>query len=144
MTKLQLDEVEELPGVFDPGTVREAVGARHSLKGAAGVDLSAQGTKFDEGKTRWDLFPYDALEEVGKVLTYGATKYADRNWEKGIRYGRCFGGLMRHARAWWMGEDLDPETGLSHLAHAICCALFLLSFTLRGQREFDDRPRRGA
>jgi hypothetical protein len=73
------------------------------------------------------------------ILGFGARKYADRNWEKGIKYGRVFGALMRHLWAWWAREDVDPETGYSHLWHAACNLLFLIEFEDRGSSELDDR-----
>jgi hypothetical protein len=96
------------------------------------------GTKFDQGKLRWDLVPPE-FEEVVKVLTYGATKYADRNWEKGILYGRIIASTFRHLWSWIKGERNDPETGLHHLAHANCNILFLLTYEQRGMKNFDDR-----
>jgi len=75
--------------------------------------------------------PGDALEEIAKVLEFGAIKYSARNWELGMAWSRPFAALMRHMWAWWRGEDKDSETGLTHLAHAGCCILFLLSFELR-------------
>lgn len=97
--------------------------------------------KYDHGKPRYDLVPGDALEEIVKVLTYGAEKYADRNWEKGLSYGRVFAAMMRHSWSWLRRENngVDPETGLSHLAHAGCCIMFLLAFEQRGMTNFDDR-----
>jgi hypothetical protein len=100
------------------------------------------GTKYDEGKLRWDLVPPE-FEEVVRVLTYGATKYADRNWERGISYGRLIAATLRHLFAWIRGEREDPETGLHHLAHAGCDILFLLTYELRGMKDFDDRPNTG-
>jgi hypothetical protein len=96
------------------------------------------GTKHDNGKPRWDLLPGDAVEEIVKVMTFGAEKYGDRNWEKGFRWGRPFAACMRHLWAWWRGIDVDEETGLSHLAHAGACILFMLAFVLRKTGE-DDR-----
>lgn len=101
----------------------------------------AYGTKQDADKLRYDLVPPDALEEITKVLTFGATKYAARNWENGISWGRVFGALMRHTWAWWRGHDKDEETGLSHMAHAGACVFFLLSYELRGMSSFDDRAK---
>lgn len=95
--------------------------------------------KHDQGKTRYELVPAYPLEEVAKVLTKGAVKYGDRNWEKGFKWSRAFGAAFRHMYAWWRGEDKDPETGYSHLAHAICEIMFLLEFT-RTKDWFDDRP----
>ena len=87
--------------------------------------------KADQGKLGYHLLPSDAIEEIIKVLDYGANKYSPRNWELGMDWHRPFSALMRHAWAWWRGEDNDPETGLSHLAHAGCCILFLLSYQMR-------------
>lgn len=99
-----------------------------------------EGRKDDQGKPRMELLPGDALNEIAKVLSFGAAKYTSRNWERGMKWGRPFGALMRHMWAWWQGEDKDAETGLSHLAHAACCILFLLSYELRKTGE-DDRPK---
>lgn len=90
------------------------------------------GVKHDGDKPRYDLVPPDALDEIVKVLTFGAAKYEDRNWEKGVRWGRYFGACMRHLWAYWRGEETDPDSGLSHLAHAGCCVFFLLAYELRG------------
>jgi hypothetical protein len=98
--------------------------------------------KFDENKVRLELLPTDAIEAVADVLTFGAKKYGDHNWEKGFDYTRVIGSLLRHVFAFAKGEDLDPESGKSHLAHAACNVLFLLTFTLRGTGR-DDRPKGG-
>ena len=102
-------------------------------------DAPTEGIKFDDEKIRWDLLPWDALEEVAKVMTFGAKKYGDRNWEKGIAYGRLIRAAIGHITDWAMRRDVDSETGLSHLAHAGCCVLFLLAYILRGVGE-DNRP----
>lgn len=99
---------------------------------------TTEGRKDDQAKVRWDLLPGDALNEIAKVLTFGANKYGDRNWEKGMAWHRPFGALMRHMWDWWRGAPPDKETGLSHLAHAGCCLLFLLSYELRKTGK-DDR-----
>ena len=108
-----------------------------------------EGKKFDENKVRLDLFPPEFLFAVGDILTFGAKKYEARNWEKGMKWGRVFGALMRHLWAWWGGKlptkenflmgELDVETGKSHLWHAGCCIVFLLTYEARGVGE-DDRP----
>jgi hypothetical protein len=101
----------------------------------------SEGTKKDEGKNRLDLIPFEALEEVGKVLTFGAQKYADHNWRGGLKWSRCLGAAFRHLFAWARGVDKDEETGLSHLAHAACCVLFLLSYTLHPEKYAADDDR---
>lgn len=84
------------------------------------------GLRYDEGKARYDLIPPDALNALAMVYTVGAKKYSDRNWEKGMSWGRCFGSLMRHSWAFWRGEAIDQETGCHHMALAAwnCFALF--------------------
>lgn len=90
------------------------------------------GVKFDDGKPRWDLLPMDALNDVAAVLQYGAKKYAARNWEKGMHWGRLQAAALRHLAAWSIGQDEDIESGLPHLAHAACCVLMLLAMEQRG------------
>lgn len=84
--------------------------------------------KHDEDKPRMDLLPMEALELVAKVLTFGAKKYGDHNWRKGMKWGRLHAAALRHLSAWARGMDLDDESGLPHLAHAACCLLFLLAY----------------
>jgi hypothetical protein len=92
---------------------------------------AGEGRKDDSAKPRMDLVPPELLFGVSDVLTYGAAKYAPRNWEKGMSWGRVFGALMRHMWAWWSGQRIDPESGLSHLAHAGCCIAFLMAYEAR-------------
>lgn len=103
-------------------------------------DKELSGVKFDHDKIRLDLLPTELMEDVGEVLTFGAQKYGDRNWEKGMNWSRPYAALLRHMYAWWRGEDKDPETGFSHLAHAACNIAFLLTFKKR-EKGLDDRPK---
>lgn len=108
----------------------------------AGVEFdlrkAVEGVKFDQGKPRMDLIPPEALFGYAAVLTFGAEKYADRNWEKGMAWGRVFGAAMRHLWAWWRGEELDEESGLPHLYHAFWCVGTLLAYRER-KAGTDDR-----
>jgi hypothetical protein len=97
-----------------------------------------EGVKFDSDKIRVDLLPAVALEEIAKVLTFGAKKYSAWNWSKGLSYSRLLGASLRHLLAFMRGEDKDPESGLSHIAHAGCCILFLL-WHEKYKKELDDR-----
>lgn len=98
-----------------------------------------EGRKLDSGKDPWHLVPWDALRAIVQVLSFGAGKYSERNWENGMAWSRCFSAMQRHLTSWWQGEGVDDETGFSHLWHAGCCCLFLIAFELRGIG-CDDRP----
>ena len=89
-------------------------------------DFPSGGRKFDGGKLEYGLLPPHALEETVKVLTFGAQKYERGNWIKvPDSKRRYFDALQRHMWAWKRGEQIDPESGLHHLAHAMCCLMFL-------------------
>lgn len=91
-------------------------------------------TKHDSGKWRFSLIPEGSLQQIVAVLEFGAKKYAEENW-KTVPDGkrRYFDACMRHLVAWGEGEDFDSESGLSHLAHAGCCILFLLWLDEQGK-----------
>jgi 5'(3')-deoxyribonucleotidase len=86
------------------------------------------GLRFNTGKTRYDLIPAFAQEQYARVLSKGAEKYADRNWEKGMPWSKVAASLERHLYAFKRGEDYDPETGLLHMAHVMCNAAFLTEY----------------
>ena len=97
-----------------------------------------EGLKFDMAKIRMELITPEFMEEVGKVLTHGAKKYAPRNWEKGISYSRIIAAMLRHLYAFMRGERIDPESGLLLTFHLACNALFLLTYDKRGMTEWND------
>jgi len=103
--------------------------------------MASEGRKDDAGKLRYDLVPPDALAELVRVYTVSLAKYPERNWEQGISFGRVFAALMRHAWAWWRGEENDPEDGLPHMAHAAWNCMALLAYQLRKMGSFDDRAK---
>jgi len=85
-----------------------------------------EGRKDDTGKLRWELIQPRIVQEYVRVLTKGAEKYEPENWRKvPDQRKRYFAALLRHIWAWWMGERNDPEWGIHHLAHAMCCLAFL-------------------
>lgn len=104
------------------------------------METKEEALKADSAKPRMDLLPFEALEEIAKVLAFGAEKYEAHNWRKGMKWSRVIAALLRHVSAFVKGEDRDPESGLSHLAHAGCCILFLLSYSLTSSGT-DDRYR---
>ena len=78
------------------------------------------GARYNDNKIDFSLLPLCTLEEEIKVWMYGKEKYAAFNWAKGMDWSVPFASAMRHLSAWYAGEDLDPETGISHIAHAMC------------------------
>lgn len=95
------------------------------------------GVKYDNGKPQWRLVPFGAMSEVVDVLTYGAVKYAPDNWKHvPSARERYIDAGFRHLVAYASGEKKDAESGYSHLAHAMCCLLFLLAFE-RGEADED-------
>lgn len=100
--------------------------------------MNVGGVKHDSGKAPIDLIPYEALEEIAKVLDFGAKKYARANWAKGIAISRLCAAALRHIFQFLAGENKDPESGLHPLAHAGCCLLFAL-WMIKRRPEMDDR-----
>lgn len=94
---------------------------------------ATEGRKYDGGKPMMSLVPPYALEEMARVLTKGAEKYAIDNW-KYVENGkqRYQDAMLRHINAYIKGEKDDPEFGTHHLAHAACCLFFLLDADVSG------------
>lgn len=88
--------------------------------------------KHDTSKNRVELVPVRPLEEIALAFTYGAIKYDADNYRRGTAWRRYVGAALRHLLAWARGEDTDPETGLSHLAHAAACLMILRELQLDG------------
>lgn len=99
-----------------------------------------EGRKDDQGKLRMDLVPVDVIHAMATVLTDGANRYGERNWEQGMAWSRPYAALLRHITDWWEGEDIDPDSGRPHLWHATCCIAFLTAYEERGKGT-DDRPK---
>jgi len=94
--------------------------------------------RFNEGKIRYDLLDDYALEQMAKVLTEGAKKYPEKNWEKGMKWSKAEASLKRHLAAYKEGEDFDKETGIYHLSHAMVNLMFMVNY-YRTHPELDDR-----
>lgn len=98
------------------------------------------GIKYDHEKVRWDLLPLGALEEVAKLLTFGAKKYQAWNWYTGLSYSRCFAAAMRHIKRFmWDREEYDEESQCHHLAAFTFYGLVMLTFALERRIQEDDR-----
>lgn len=111
------------------------------MKIQAKDNFKPMGSKFDTNKIRMELLPPDALLGIASVFTFGAQKYDSWNWARGIEYSRLYGAMMRHMNAWYKGEELDPESGQSHLYHAGCCLMMLIETQQNLDKSLDDRPR---
>ena len=94
--------------------------------------------RYDSNKMRMELISPIALEDLAAVLTFGATKYQDHNWRNGMKWSRVIGSLKRHLNSIEKGEDVDPESGMLHIGHLLCNAMFLSEY-YRTQPELDDR-----
>lgn len=97
-----------------------------------------KGLRYNEGKVKWGLVPHSALVPMVKVLEFGAKKYAPFNWQKGLSVSEILESMQRHLYAFQEGENIDPESGLEHIGHIQCNALFL-AWMLQNKPELDDR-----
>jgi hypothetical protein len=102
--------------------------------------IEGMAPKFDHGKVRLDLLPIRPMKDTAEVLTYGLNKYGKDSWREGemIKWSRVYSSLQRHLFAFQAGEDIDPETGFSHLAHAACNILMMIEHTYIN-KDGDDR-----
>lgn len=107
------------------------------------TDNSQTGDRHNAGKLRWSLVDMDALEDMVRVLEFGAKKYADHNWKNGLPNTAICESMMRHMQAFLRGEDTDPESGLPHTGHILCNAMFL-AYMHRYRPDMDTRYRDAA
>lgn len=91
--------------------------------------------KYDQGKLRYDLMPAKTFEQIVDVLTYGANKYTTKDSDGANNWHKCpdpdtryYAALMRHVESFRKGEYYDKESGRPHLAHALCCLIFILEY----------------
>ncbi len=83
-----------------------------------------EGLKYDSDKPDWSLIPLSEVQKIVEIMTFGAKKYLPNNWML-VDKQRYLAALLRHLTAWQSGEINDPESGLPHLSHTMCNALFL-------------------
>ena len=94
--------------------------------------------RFNENKPKWSLVDFDSLEDMVKVLEFGAKKYSADNWKNGLNTDEVVESLLRHIFKYLSGEDLDEESRLPHTGHILCNAMFL-SYMNKYKKEFDTR-----
>lgn len=112
----------------------------HTLESEYYTQVEKEGIRHDEGKPQISLVPPESINALASVLTKSIVRYEPRNWEKGMDWSRCYDSLQRHLIAWWGGQDKDPDSGLSHLWHALANLTFLVTYEQRG-RGRDNRPK---
>ncbi len=94
--------------------------------------------KNDAGKPPLSMIPREALEEMAKAFAYGAAKYSRGNFrQSGMKWSRLTDAALRHITAFANGEWLDPESGNSHLSHALA-SLAMLAFQAKHHPEEND------
>lgn len=103
----------------------------YSEEGAAGV-------KRDAGKPDLSFLPTEALVGAAQVFAFGAVKYARDNWRGGMPWTQPYAAVLRHLTAWLEGQDLDQDSGLPHLDHALCTLMMLRWFTVH-RADLDNR-----
>lgn len=96
------------------------------------------GIRENEGKVKWSLVSWKALEPMVRVLMYGSNKYSAFNWTKGLKYTEVSESLQRHLNSFMQGEDNDKESKLLHVGHILCNAMFL-SYMFLFRKDLDDR-----
>lgn len=93
-----------------------------------GKDGSGKDDRAD-GKLRWDLLPLAEIEDIVRVYTEGAKKYADNSWQDiPDGFNRYLGATMRHLVAYTKGERFDSDTGCMHLAQVVWNAIAMLYY----------------
>lgn len=119
---------------------RDAPAPTHPPEEGKQNESGLSGKKFDTGKLEWHLLPPE-IALVVWVLMDGKKDYGEGNWEEGMDWSRLYDAAKGHIEKFWCGESLDKKSDKHHLAHAICCLLFLLAYDTREiAQDGDDRP----
>ena len=109
-------------------------------QGDVNSNEKGSGARRNGGKIALSLIPLHLLAGCARVFMSGRIKYAEFNWAKGMKWSTCFDCTLRHLFEWWyLGEDIDPESGEHHLDH-VFCNLFMLRHYINAYKEGDDRP----
>lgn len=153
MRKIKKYDEVRWNGIFD---IVNKVNEKHNIVRLAGYDKwvdmnnvylikrhknsefeeAAGGIKYDKDKLGWYTMPWEQLKEAQSIIDqYGAKKYGVDNWKK-VQGGhdRFLNAGMRHFIDYMQGEELDSETGKSHLAHVIVNCLFAMWHKAEGMK----------
>jgi hypothetical protein len=114
--------------------------SRTTDKDESGVPaVPGGGLKYDNAKPDFSLLSPIAIARLAQVLTFGAEKYESHNWRKGIGESRLLAAALRHIMSYMGGEENDPQSGLPHTAHAMCCLMFIVELHETSGSMMDDR-----
>lgn len=92
------------------------------------------------GKVPFSTVPAPVIAEVGLGMLEGARKYGRHNYRAiGVRGSVYYDAAMRHLTGWWEGQDIDPDSGLSHITKALASLVVLRDAMMNG-KWIDDRP----
>ena len=92
-----------------------------------------EGMKFDEDKLRYDLIPPEILLWLAELYTHGAKKYAPNNW-KNVSIEQYVAAFHRHFNDWRLGIDLDKDSSMHHLKHALWNAATIAWLEIEGKK----------
>jgi len=86
--------------------------------------MEEKALRYNSGKRKWSLVDFKSIEPMVEVLEFGAKKYAPDNWKKGLDKKEILESMMRHLTRLMDGELEDAESGISHMGHIMCNAMF--------------------
>lgn len=91
-------------------------------------------------KVPFSTVPAPVIAEIGLAMLEGARKYRRHNYRAiGVRASVYYDACLRHLTSWWEGENLDPDSGLSHVTKALAC-LAVMRDAMILDKCVDDRP----
>lgn len=85
----------------------------------------SEALRYNNNKPKYSLVSLKELEQCVRVLEFGTEKYARDDWKKGLKFSEILDSMLRHISALQSGEWFDKESGLPHIGHIQCNALFL-------------------
>ncbi len=97
-----------------------------------------RGLRYNQSKLNWSLVDFPSFDDMVRVLEFGSRKYTADNWKHGLLVREICESLLRHTFAFLAGEDDDPESGLPHIGHLQCNAMFL-AYTMKYRKDLDNR-----
>lgn len=113
---------------------------RCRLKNNSVLQKSKTGSlRYNKGKPEVSQLDPRFIQELADLMTASAEKYGKYNWALGQEYHTPFDSCMRHMLKFIKGEDLDDESGKSHLLHAAANIMILWNSWKKNDKELDTR-----